>query len=129
MNGKFLLDTSVVIALFAGESSVQEHLGEAAEVFVPSIVIGELYFGVRKSGRVQQNLRRIDEFAFSSKVLACDLDTAREYGEIKSALHVKGRLIPENDIWIAAIARQHDLTLVARDGHFTEVKHLKVEAW
>jgi tRNA(fMet)-specific endonuclease VapC len=77
MNGKFLLDTSVVIALFAGESSVQEHLGEAAEVFVPSIVIGELYFGVRKSGRVQQNLRRIDEFAFSSKVLACDLDTAR----------------------------------------------------
>jgi tRNA(fMet)-specific endonuclease VapC len=129
MNGRFLLDTSIVIALFAGDPAVQEHLEEAEEVFVPSIVLGELYFGVRKSGRVQQNLRRIDEFAFNSEVLACDLDTARGYGEIKSALQAKGRLIPENDFWIAAIARQHDLTLVARDGHFKEVKHLKVEAW
>jgi tRNA(fMet)-specific endonuclease VapC len=66
---------------------------------------------------------------FSSVVLACDLDTAREYGVIKNALREKGRLIPENDIWIAAIARQHDLTLVTRDEHFKEIKHLKVEMW
>lgn len=62
-------------------------------------------------------------------MLACDLDTAREYGVIKNALREKGRLIPENDIWIAAIARQHDLTLVTRDEHFKEIKHLKVEMW
>ena len=129
MSGKFLLDTNIVIALFAEDPSVLEHMERAEEVFVPCIVLGELYFGVRKSGRVQQNLRRIDEFAFSSAVLACDLDTAREYGEIKGALQAKGRLIPENDIWIAAIARQHDLTLVTRDEHFKEVKHLKVEVW
>ena len=58
-----------------------------------------------------------------------DTNTAREYGEIKSALQAEGRLIPENDIWIAAIAQQHDLTLVTRDEHFKEVKHLKVEVW
>ena len=51
-----------------------------------SIVLGELYFGVRKSGRIRQNLKRIDELAISSAVLACDLGTAREYGEIKGAL-------------------------------------------
>jgi len=38
-------------------------------------------------------------------------------------------LIPENDIWIAAIAVQHNLTLVSRDGHFNEIENLKVIAW
>jgi len=129
MSGRFLLDTSIVIALFAEDTSVEEHLKEAEEVFIPSIVLGELYFGVRKSGRIRQNLKRIDELAISSAVLACDLGTAREYGEIKGALQEKGRPIPENDIWIAAIARQHGLTLVTRDEHFKEVEHLNIEVW
>ncbi len=49
--------------------------------------------------------------------------------KFKGGLHEKGRPIPENDIWIAAIARQHDLTLVSRDVHFGEVENLKVESW
>jgi len=44
-------------------------------------------------------------------------------------LRKKGRPIPENDIWIAAIAFQHDLTLVSRDEHFEEVEDLKLEKW
>jgi len=129
MSGRFLLDTSIVIALFAEDTSVEEHLKEAGEVFIPSIVLGEFYFGVRKSGQFRQNLKRIDELAISSAVLACDPGTAREYGEIKGALQEKGRPIPENDIWIAAIARQHGLTLVTRDEHFKEVEHLNIEVW
>ncbi|MFQ5851496.1 MAG: type II toxin-antitoxin system VapC family toxin [Candidatus Binatia bacterium] len=129
MNGRFLLDTNVVIALFAKDPSVKEHLEQAGEVFVPIIVLGELYFGARKSGQVRENLAQIDEFAASSAVLGCDTVTAREYGVVKSALREKGRSIPENDIWIAAIAQQYDLTLVSRDEHFGEVEHLKVEAW
>ena len=97
MSGRFLLDTSIVIALFAEDTSVEEHLKEAEEVFIPSIVLGELYFGVRKSGRIRQNLKRIDELAISSAVLACDLGTAREYGEIKGTLQEKGRPIIE--VW------------------------------
>ena len=104
MNGRFLLDTNiVVIALFAEDRSVQGHMGRAEEVFIPSIVLGELWFGARKSGRVKQNLERIDEFAAKDTVLACDRETARHYGMIKDALRGKGRPIPENDIWIAAI--------------------------
>lgn len=129
MSGRFLLDTNIVIALFAEDLSVEEQLEQAEEVFVPSIVLGELYFGACKSGRVQQNLGRIDEFALNTAVLASDADTAREYGVIKSTLQEKGQPIPENDIWIAAVARQHDLTLVTRDGHFKEVVHLKIEMW
>jgi len=85
MSGRFLLDTNVVIALFAAEAVIQEHLEQAEEVFVPSIVLGELYFGARKSRWVKENLARIDEFALSCAVFVCDTDTAREYGAIKNA--------------------------------------------
>ena len=129
MSGRNLLDTNIVIALFAQDSAVVEHLDEAEEVFIPSIVLGKLYFGARKSRRVKENLARIDEFAVSNVVLGCDTETARYYGEIKNALREKGRPIPENDVWIAAIALQYDLTLISRDAHFGEIDHLKVESW
>jgi tRNA(fMet)-specific endonuclease VapC len=127
--GRFLLDTNIVIALFAGEVAVQKRLIESSEVFVPSIVLGELYYGAQKSTRVTENLARIDEFGASSTVLPCDTATAQQYGDIKNALLAKGRPIPENDIWIAAIAIQYQLTLVARNGHFHEDDGLRVEAW
>jgi len=129
MSGRFLLDTNIVIDFFAEDRSVQEHMELAEEVFIPSIVLGELYFGARKSRQTKQNLGRIDRFAARNTVLACNRDTARQYGVIKDALREKGRPIPENDIWIAAIARQNDLTLITRDEHFQEVELLKVEVW
>jgi tRNA(fMet)-specific endonuclease VapC len=129
MSGRYLLDTNVVIALFADESAVKDRLGEAEEVFVPSIVLGELYYGAHKSRRVAENKARIDDFAARNVVLGCDTETARRYGEVKNGLRRKGRPVPENDIWIAAMALQNDLTLVARDAHFREVEGLRVEAW
>lgn len=129
MNGRHLLDTNIIIALFADEGRIKENLALASEVFIPSIAIGELYFGAWKSGRVQENLARIDEFSANSVVLECDSDTARRYGEIKNALRLKGRPLPENDIWISAIAFQHDLTLVTRDTHFNEIESLKTVVW
>jgi len=52
MNGKFLLDTNIIIALFIGDASVQKNLAEAGKVFIPAVVLGELYYGARKSGQV-----------------------------------------------------------------------------
>ena len=129
MSGRYLLDTNIIIALFAGDAAVKESLSMADEVFVPSITIGELCYGARKSSRVRENLVRIDEFAASNVVLGCDIDVARRYGEIKNELRSKGRPLPENDIWIAAIALQHDLTVVSRDTHFSETDILKVAVW
>ena len=129
MNGKFLLDTNIVIALFANEATIKDNLAEAEEVFVPSIVIGELFYGARKSTRSKENLARIDELALASVVLGCDVETARKYGEIKNDLRSKGHPIPENDIWIAAIAAQHNLTLVSRDAHFDEIIDLNRAIW
>ncbi len=129
MSGKCLLDTNIVIALFANETAVKDNLVKTDEVFVPSVVIGELCYGAHKSTRVKENQARIDDFASSSLVLGCDAETARVYGEIKNALRLKGCPLPENDIWIAAIAVQHGLTLITRDAHFSEIENLKVTAW
>jgi tRNA(fMet)-specific endonuclease VapC len=129
MNGRVLLDTNIVIALFAGETAVEKRLSQTAAVFLPSIVLGELYFGARKSGQVEVNLTRIEDFAVSNSVLTCDSETARAYGLIKSMLQAKGRPIPENDIWVAAVAQQHRLTLVTRDAHFDLIDGLNIETW
>jgi tRNA(fMet)-specific endonuclease VapC len=129
MSGRCVLDTNIIIALFADDPAIENNLAKATEVFVPSIAIGELCFGARKSGRVKENLARIDEFSASNIVLGCDIATARRYGEIKNALRTKGHPIPENDVWIAAIALQHDLTLVTRDTHFNEIDNLKMTTW
>jgi tRNA(fMet)-specific endonuclease VapC len=92
MSGKFLLDTNIVIAIFAEDLSVQKHIARAGEIFIPAIVIGELFFGAFKSGRPKANSARIENFAAVNAVLACDIGTGREYGRIKKVLHKKGGL-------------------------------------
>lgn len=76
-----------------------------------------------------ENPARIDEFAASNVVLGCDTETARRYGEAKNALRLKGRPLPENDVWSAAIALQYGLTLATRDAHFAEIEELQIAAW
>lgn len=129
MSGRYLLDTNIVIALFASDASILDHLFKAAEIFVPSTVIGELCYGAYKSTKARENLARLDRFAANCTVVACDGGTARQYGEVKFKLRQSGRPIPENDIWIAAMAFQHHLTLVSRDEHFQAVAGLEVELW
>ncbi len=129
MTGDYLLDTNVVIALFAADESVGRNLSQATEVFVSATVLGELHFGARKSARAETNTQRIDEFSAGVSVLVCDEDTSRHYGEIKHALGLQGTPLPENDIWIAATAMQYGLTLVTRDAHFRHVLELPIEEW
>ena len=98
-------------------------------MFLSSVVLGELYYGARKSAKATENVARVDAFAASNVVLACDVDTSRQYGIIKDSLRAKGKLIPENDIWIAATAVQHGLILATRDAHFNEVDGLSIANW
>jgi tRNA(fMet)-specific endonuclease VapC len=127
MSGRYLLDSNVIIALFAGENSVLDGISKADEV--PSIAVGELYYGAENSRRRETNLVRVEEFSEANVVLNCDRETARWYGLVKKGLKERGRPIPENDIWIAALALQHDLILVTRDEHFHEIASLDTESW
>jgi tRNA(fMet)-specific endonuclease VapC len=129
VSGRLLADTSVVVEFLRGNTSVAARLLQADKVYTSGIILGELYFGALISGKVAENTRTIDAFGSSTSLLPCDEDVAREYSIIRKRLRDKGKPIPENDIWIAATARQHNLTLVTRDAHFTEIDNLDLERW
>lgn len=128
-NGRYLLDTNIVIALFSEEITVQEKMRNAAVVALAPPIIGELCYGAQKSDKVSGNLHRINRFVQQNAFFPCDLETAQLYGTIRDQLRRKGRPIPDNDIWIAAIALQHELILVTRDSHFDAVESLQTEHW
>lgn len=78
---------------------------------------------------IKKNIQDIEKLIGSYEVLKADETTAREYGIVKADLRKKGKPIPENDIWIAAFAKQYDLTLITRDGHFNEIDSISKEKW
>jgi tRNA(fMet)-specific endonuclease VapC len=124
MNGKYLLDTNIVISFLLRDDEVVRIIKERKELYVSVTVIGELYFGAFKSRKVAENIRTISSFLANIPVLVNDERTARLYGEIKNQLKKKGRPIPENDIWIASAAKQYGLTVITNDLHFKEIDNL-----
>lgn len=64
--GRYLLDTNIVTALFKQNAAVHAELAAAEQVLLPSTVLGELYYGAARSGRPQQNLEQLEEFAATS---------------------------------------------------------------
>lgn len=129
MNGKYLLDTNIIVALFRNDKKVCERVAASPEIFVPVMAIGELFYGAMNSSQIAQNMKHIHGFAKYSTVLCCDIVTSEHYGRIKSQLKSKGRPLPENDIWIAAIASQYSLTIITRDKHFNEIDSVSLEEW
>ena len=71
----------------------------------------------------------MNDFLKLCTVLNTDIGTAQYYGKTVAALYKKGKPLPVNDLWIAAAALQHNLTLVTRDKHFNEIDGLKIKAW
>ncbi len=130
MSGEsFLLDTNIVIGLFANDHTVIEKISTSKEIFIPVIVIGELYFGATQSIKKEENKNRIKALIENVNILNCTSTTGSIYGTIKSALKSKGNPIPENDIWNAAIAKEHNLALVTRDKHFDFVEGINLTNW
>ena len=134
MSGKsFLLDTNIIIGLFAEDKLILNQLSEAEKngvmVYLPVISIGELCYGAEQSKQKENNLKQIEHLARTTEVLECDESTAQWYGKIKLQLKLQGKPIPENDIWIAAISKQYNLTLVTRDNHFKNITDIELVKW
>lgn len=125
----YLLDTNAAISLMASEREIRELVAKADEIYLSSIVLGELYYGAEKSGRVAQNVQRVDELAERFPVLDCDIKTARIFGQVRQQLKLKGHLNQANDIWIAATALQYNLILLTRDADFNHVDGLTIASW
>ena len=129
IGNKFLLDTNIITAWLKGETSVADKIDKAKEIHIPIIVLGELYYGALYSTQVAKNIREIKSITNNYNVLKVDEETTIAYGNIKAALRKKGKPIPENDIWIAAIAKRYELVVVTRDKHFKEIESIDIKSW
>jgi tRNA(fMet)-specific endonuclease VapC len=109
-----LLDTSIVIELFKGNPSVTSSLENHQSVNIPFAVLGEIYLGAYRSSNSKKHLKQINDFLKKCNVLIADNETANYYALIKTELLNKGKPIPENDIWIAAVAKQYELKLITK---------------
>ena len=126
---KFLLDTNIIAAWLNGEVAIANKIDKAKEVHIPIIVVGELYYGALCSIHVNKNIRGIQNITNHYNVLFIDEETTLAYGNIKAALRKKGKPIPENDIWIAAIAQRYELIVATRDKHFNEIESVRIKSW
>ncbi len=124
-----LLDTNVVIELFKGNSSITASLETQQSVNIPFAVLGELYLGAYRSSNPKKHIKQVNDFLRKCDVLVADDETANNYALIKSALLNKGKPIPENDIWIAAVAQQFEMVLITRDKHFNEIDGISIKYW
>lgn len=117
---RLLLDTSAYSNLMRGNRRVADLLDEADEVFFSAIVIGELLTGFKRGGKEQDNKSVLKDFLSITNVslLCIDDTTAERYSIILDYLKKAGNPIPANDVWIAASAMQHGLTLLTSDQHF-----------
>lgn len=124
-----ILDTNAVSALLGGDPALAEQLADADRHHLPVIVIGEYRYSLLRS-RHRRNLGLLlDSLVRESIVLRIDENTANTYAEVREELRERGRPIPENDVWIAALARQHNQPVVSRDEHFDAVRRLRRVRW
>jgi tRNA(fMet)-specific endonuclease VapC len=124
-----ILDTNTVSALLTGDAALGELLTGEERHHLPVIVIGEYRYGLLGS-RFRVHLQGLLAILIrESMVLPVDETTADTYSQVRDELRRKGRPSPENDIWIAALARQYDQPVVSRDGHFDDVPGLRRMAW
>lgn len=129
-SGSYCIDTSVIILSLRGDSAVRARLATAISLYASSVRLGELYYGAYSSPtRPDEATIDIEQVVATVTVLNIDRVTATIYGGIKRDLKRRGLSMPDNDIWIAAIAIQYDVILAARDAHFTWIPDLDSEQW
>jgi tRNA(fMet)-specific endonuclease VapC len=127
--GNVLLDTSVVVRHFRNGNTLASKFAAYEELYLPQVALAELYAGAFRSARPEKNLQQITLFLEAVDVLLPDETTPEIYGRISAHLAHSGTPIPQNDIWIAAIALQSSLPLATADKHFQNVNGLKVLLW
>jgi predicted nucleic acid-binding protein len=124
-----ILDTNGLSALADGDATLEPILRQAAGIALPVIVLGEYRYGIRQSRHRLRYERWLAEAMAGYQVLAVDQGTADHYADVREELKRRAHPIPANDLWIAALARQHRLPILSRDRHFDFVPGLKRIGW
>src|SRR5436189_3488589 len=104
-----------------GEPGLESVLRQATQVGIPVIVLGEYRFGIAQSRNRTHYEQWMSEYLPGFRILDIDEQTAHHYAEVRVELKKDGKPIPSNDVWIAALCRQHSLPVLSRDRHFDAV--------
>ena len=129
----YLIDTNICIYIMnkrpAGVIQRLRQIG-IGQIFISSITVSELFYGVFKSSRKEENTKRLIEFLAPFNILSFDEKAARDYGKIRSNLEKKGQVIGPMDLLIAAHALSNGLIVITNnEKEFKRVELLKVENW
>lgn len=124
-----ILDTNALSGFLRGEARLIEQMKAAGYIAVPTVVLGEYRYGITKSTERKRLLVRLDRLEHIWDILVIDAATACNYAELRGIVERQGRPIPINDLWIAALARQHNLPVLSRDKHFDLVPGLRRVSW
>ncbi|MGC9223859.1 MAG: type II toxin-antitoxin system VapC family toxin [Terracidiphilus sp.] len=124
-----ILDTNALSAVADNEPAAVRIFRRAASIELPVIVLGEYRFGIAHSRRRAEYEKWLGELIAATRVLPVDGETTGHYARIRAELKKAGHPIPSNDLWIAALARQHRLPLMSRDAHFDAVQAIKRIGW
>ena len=124
-----ILDTNGLSALAEGELRLEPILRKATQIAVPVIVLGEYRYGIQQSRERQRYEHWLVEYLPKFRVLNVDEQTTTSYAAVRGELKRAGTPIPSNDVWIAALCRQHSLAVLSRDRHFDLVPGLRRIDW
>jgi tRNA(fMet)-specific endonuclease VapC len=125
---KLVLDTNVYCDFAEGLPDAVDAIATYGQfVFIPSVVLGELFFGFMKGSRQQFNERKLRQVVSRLKIEIIDVnsDVARKYAIIYLSLQKRGIKIPINDVWIAACCMEVGGTLLTGDKHFELVDQIE----
>lgn len=128
---RIALDTNAYRALDEGNTKLSTLVRKATRIGVPLTVVGELYFGFFNGSKQSQNIANLQRFLTADRVemLSVDQETAKIYGEIATELRSAGRPTQQNDVWIAALCKQHGYVLATADKAFSNIVGLEVASF
>ena len=120
-----ILDANALSAWAEGRAAVEAPLRAAGRLVVPSVVLGEYYFGIRQSRHRSRYENWLARYLPLTEIATVTSATADAYADIRLELKRLGTPIPPNDVWIAALARQHGFAVLSNDGHFDVVNGVR----
>lgn len=124
-----IIDTNALSAIADEEPGIRAWLEKAILVAIPVIVLGEYGFGIAQSSRRSHHQKWLRENLPGFRILDITQETAEHYAGLRLELKRAGTPIPSNDLWIAALCREHALPVLSRDRHFDRVQRLRRLQW
>jgi len=116
-----LIDSSVLIPYIRRNQAFVARLDAISGKFISPTIVAELAFGAYRSRDPVDGMQRVDAIVSLLPEAPINRVIGYNFAEMKDALVRTNQLIPDNDIWIAMTAIAYDLTLIARDAHFTRL--------